>query len=180
MKYRVTLDGYVIGGPALDRLNLPPIPGTTQVVELDPDDGPGQVIWHGYLQMRTWQEKEQRDPDDWATVKLKSDAPEIDKFREAINIFCRFLAGEGRDNGNQVTKIEPINPGEPTRERPTEPERPSRRAGAGKSEQHQRRHLRPEPPPAVPPERPEQDGAAPPPQEQDGEGQPQAQQGIVT
>ena len=105
MRYKVTLDAYVIGGPALEQLPLPPLPGTTKVVELDTESGSGMEIWHGYLQMRQAQ-KVVQPSDSWARVKLTEKDSEIDKFREAINIFFRYLAGEGRDNGLQVTKIE--------------------------------------------------------------------------
>ena len=104
MNYQVILDSYAIGNERLAALNLPPIPGTTLVMELDTESGLGKEIWWGYLQMR---ERQKKEPAQFPyRVTLAETAPEIDKFREAINIFFRFLAGEGRDNGQQVTKIE--------------------------------------------------------------------------
>jgi len=43
-------------------------------------------------------------------VKLTEKAPEIEKFREALNMFFRFLAGEGRDNCERVFKIVCLDP----------------------------------------------------------------------
>ena len=43
---------------------------------------------------------------EFAGIELDEKAPMIDRFREALNAFLRFLAGEGRDNGQRVLKIE--------------------------------------------------------------------------
>lgn len=108
MKYRVTLDAYVIGGPAMPK-HLPPIPLTTIVMIMDTEDETHMAkdMWDGYLEMR---EKQAKNPpkhkDDWATIKKTANDPPEQQFREAVNIFMRFMAGEGRDNCLQVTKIE--------------------------------------------------------------------------
>ena len=108
MRYEVTIDGYVLGGPALEALRLGPIPGTTQKLILDTRNGAGQVIWDGYQEMLRAQSDQPTQSKDWTTIKTKPDAPEIDRFQEAINIFCRFLAGESRDNCNRVTRMTSI------------------------------------------------------------------------
>jgi hypothetical protein len=108
MKYKVTLAGRVICRPDVMR-TLPFIPGTEQVVFLDTDSGAGQTIWHGYLHMREEQKKTSLSDNDWRKIRVPEDGKpenEIYKFREAIDIFTRFLAGNGRDNCNAVKEIE--------------------------------------------------------------------------
>lgn len=110
MRYSVTLAGRPILGNSrtIDPGTLPFIPETEQEVTLDTDSGAGQVIWDGYLQMREAQKKQPLPDDDWMKVRVPEDADpknEIHKFREAINIFLRFLAGESRDNCNAVKDI---------------------------------------------------------------------------
>lgn len=107
MKYVVTLAGRAICRPDVMR-TLPFIPGTEQQVVLDTDSGPGREIWQGYLQMREQQKINPPSDDDWVKIRVPADADpanEIHKFREAIDIFCRFTAGEGRDNCNAVKEI---------------------------------------------------------------------------
>lgn len=107
MKYNVTLAGRVICRSDVMR-TLPFIPGTEQRVVLDTSSGPGLEIWRGYLQMRQNQKSNPLPDDSWMKIRIPEDANpenEIHKFREAIDIFCRFLAGEGRDNCNAVKEI---------------------------------------------------------------------------
>ena len=104
MKYQVILDSYPIGNERLAELCLPPIPGTTRVITLDTANGLGKEIWYGYLSMR---EDQKKTPSVYPyKINQPETAPEIDKFREGINMFFRFMAGEGRDNAQQVTQIE--------------------------------------------------------------------------
>lgn len=112
MKYDVTLASYVICGshPA----TLGPIPGTFQKVVLDTESGAGKEIWHGYLQMRE-QQKKTGVKVGWpfAGIEQTEKVTEIRKFAEAINLFFRFMAGEGRDNCHRVhtiTEAKPANP----------------------------------------------------------------------
>lgn len=108
MKYNVTIAGRVICRPDIMRM-MPPIPNTEQKVVLDTDSGLGKIIWHGYLYMRECQKKQPLPDDDWAKIRVPEDSNpknEINKFREAIDIFMRFQAGEGRDNCNSVVTIE--------------------------------------------------------------------------
>lgn len=100
MNYKVTVASYVLG-----HKDLGPIPGTKVEKEFDTDDGIGQTIWHGYLQMRQLQKEKPLAENDPYKIKLTEKDKEIDKFREAINLFYRFLAGEGRDNYVQVFSI---------------------------------------------------------------------------
>ena len=100
MKYRVTLVGRVIC--RLDvMMTLPDIPGTEKEVVMDTGSGPGKDIWFSYLQIRQEQKGLEIADDDWAKVREpESDDParEIHKFREAIDLFMRFLAEGSRDN----------------------------------------------------------------------------------
>ncbi len=107
MKYKVTIDSYVLGNHLVDAMRLPPIPGTTKTMILDTNSGMGREIWYGYLQMRMEQKRQPTPPDsrNWNTVKQPETASEKIKFTEACNIFFRYMAGEGRDNGKQVTQI---------------------------------------------------------------------------
>jgi hypothetical protein len=90
---------------------LPFIPGTDREVVFDTGSGVGREIWYGYL--ATWQEQKKTPPpeDDWMKIRVpeSGDATqEINKFREAINIFMRFLVGLGADNCLAVKHIEPF------------------------------------------------------------------------
>lgn len=105
-RYRLTLDSYAMG-----RVKYGPIPGTTMILDIDlnnPDKKAGE-IWHGYLWMREEQKKHPVSSRSPCKVKLTEDTPEIDKVREAFDLFFRFLAGEGRDNWLQVTHIEALD-----------------------------------------------------------------------
>lgn len=108
MKYKVTLAGYVICHIHPDEIG--PIPNTDQEIILDINKEMGREIWWGYLMMRENQKKTGiKAGYQFAGIELSENDPEIDKFREAINLFCRFMAGEGRDNCNRVRKIEKIS-----------------------------------------------------------------------
>lgn len=93
MRYKVLIEGYPMLGLAADKMHLPAIPGTAQELILDTQEGLGKTIGEGYLRMQGIQ----------GGTAVND---ERRKFREAINAFCRFLAGEGRDNCNQVTSID--------------------------------------------------------------------------
>lgn len=108
MRYKVVLAGRAICRPDMMRM-IDFIPGTEQTVEFDTASGAGQEIWWGYLQLRQDQKGKVLDDDDWRKVRVPEDSDpknEIHKFREAVDLFFRFLAGEGRDNCNQVKSIE--------------------------------------------------------------------------
>lgn len=100
MKYDITLASYAICNPPS---NIP-IPGTEKTLQLDTETGMGKIIWWGYLEMRTAQEKNPTN-DEAIRVKVPHTQPEIEKFEEALNIFNRFMAGEGRDNCYRVQSI---------------------------------------------------------------------------
>lgn len=104
MNYKVTVASYV-----LNHTDLGPIPGTIVEKEFDTNKGVGQTIWWGYLQMREGQKSKPLSMDDPYRVKLTENDSEKNKFREAINIFYRYLAGEGRDNYVQVLSIKESN-----------------------------------------------------------------------
>ncbi len=108
MRYRVTIDSYVLT-EHFDPLHLGPIPGTTTVAELDTDSGGGKDIWWGYLSMREEQKMSSLEVDDPYRVLEGEDESEAVKFREAINLFLRFLAGEGRDNFRRVTAMQELS-----------------------------------------------------------------------
>ena len=105
MLYKVTLDAYPTGNSRLKELNLPPIPGTTRTLVFDTRYELGKIIWDGYQEMQRDQLSEQPYH---TSNQSTADDTEIKRFRSAINVFLRFLAGEDRDNCNQVTHIEPI------------------------------------------------------------------------
>jgi hypothetical protein len=108
MKYKVTLASFAICNPAIAR-TLPAIPGTNYQVFLDTASGLGRDIWFGYLQMRQDQKGKKLDEDDPYRIRVPEDGKpenEIHKFREAIDLFMRFLAGDGRDNCPAVEAIE--------------------------------------------------------------------------
>ncbi|MBC7981591.1 hypothetical protein H7X65_00775 [Candidatus Parcubacteria bacterium] len=105
MKYKVTIAGYAICRPDI-MFTLPPIPGTHQERIFDTNSPDYAIIWEGYQQLRSAQIKKPCKDGDWMQIKAREDAPHIQQFREALNIFMRFLAGEGRDNCNQVVSIE--------------------------------------------------------------------------
>ncbi|TAK57086.1 hypothetical protein EPO17_02900 [Patescibacteria group bacterium] len=110
MTYRVVLAGRPICRPDIMR-SLDFIPGTEQEMVLGTDSGLGRMIWHGYLDMRQAQKSQKIAEDDWRKIRVPEDAKpenEIHKFREAIDLFCRFQAGEGRDNCNAVKDISPL------------------------------------------------------------------------
>lgn len=107
MKYEVTLASRVICRPDIMR-TLPFIPGTDRTVTLDTNSGMGRDIWWGYLKMRGAQKKNPLGDEDWAKIRIPEcgdPRQEIRKFREAIDIFFRFMAGEGRDNCIAVKEI---------------------------------------------------------------------------
>jgi hypothetical protein len=69
-----------------------PIPRTKTNIEIwDTDEGPGKMVWDGYLQMN------------------QANPPELnlDNFRTALNRFLMFIQGEGRDNYQRVFTIVP-------------------------------------------------------------------------
>jgi len=105
MPYKVTLDNYPI--TTLDR-PVPPIPGTTRVLVLSLSEGLGKDIWYGYLELRTDQRRQSLADNDPFRVKLTEQDTEIDKFREAVNLFHLFSALDSRDNCQQVTRIEEV------------------------------------------------------------------------
>ncbi len=100
MRFKVLVEGYPMLGSAADGMYLPAIPGTAQELVLDTKDGLGKTILDGFLEMHG----------DQPNSVIQD---ERGKFREAINGFCRFLAGEGRDNCNQVTKITEVTENDP-------------------------------------------------------------------
>jgi hypothetical protein len=104
MRYNVILAGRPIVREDIIE-TMPFIPNTEQTIIFDTDSFPTKDIWYGYLQTREQQKGKNPDPMDWTTVKCKSTDPEINKVRECINQFARFMAGEGRDNCNAVKLI---------------------------------------------------------------------------
>ncbi len=123
MKYRITLASYAICNLDIMR-TLPSIPGTERKVVWDTHEGFGKEIWHGYLRLRDEQKGQNLSDLDWFKVRIKEDTEvenEIHKFREAINIFMRFLAGEGRDNCTQVKAIELFSDKKPEKPKPKRP-----------------------------------------------------------
>ena len=84
MKFNVTTAVYPMG-----RTDFPFIPGTLKTDVMDTSSGLGKTIWDGYLTMQ----KE----------KLPLDA---DNFRDATNLFFKYLFGGGsRDNWPQVRDL---------------------------------------------------------------------------
>ena len=107
MTYDVTLASYLT---TCDPDRNGPIPGTENETVLSTESGLGLTIWHGYLEMRTRQnETGIKAGWPWAGIELTDKDPEKDNFREAINLFLRFLAGEGRDNCQRVYRISEIS-----------------------------------------------------------------------
>ena len=102
MTYAVTLASYPICNLPPDTVG--PIPGTEHRIVMDTTVNIGKTIWHGYLQMR---EEQKRTPAvGWSKILLTEKDSELEKFREAVNLFFRFLAGEGTDNCKRVQLIE--------------------------------------------------------------------------
>ncbi len=86
------------------------IPNTEFTVELDTANGPGKDIFDGYIAMRA-EQKRRTQPlaiNDWTRVRLKEDASEENQFKEAFEMFSRYMAGEGQDTFKLVTKIEAV------------------------------------------------------------------------
>ena len=119
MRYEVILAAKPMIGNREDIIALPYIPQTEQVVYLDTAQGLGQEIWYGYLHLREIQEAERqagkgRDENDPYLVRIPEsgdDADEPKKFAEAVNIMCRFIAGDERDNCNVVRRVRPLGKG---------------------------------------------------------------------
>ena len=112
MKYKVVLVAKVICNEKTEReKGVIFIPGTEKDSVFDTDSGPGLEIWRGYLSMRETQKRSPLVPDDWSKIRVPEDAKpenEIHKFREAINLFFRYLADGMRDNCLCVKSIELI------------------------------------------------------------------------
>ena len=107
MRYNVILASRAICRKDMMK-GLSFIPNTEKEIIMDTESGIGQEIWFGYLQMREAQKAHQLPDDCWHKVHVPEDSNpenEIHKFREAINIFFRFSAGEGRDNCLAVKEI---------------------------------------------------------------------------
>ncbi len=94
MKFEITIAGRVRTGPGGKNLHLPNIPNTEQQLVLDTREGLGKVIFDGQLKM--------------TRTKATTPEKERDVLRDGINAFCEFMAGEGRDNCNYVTRIQPL------------------------------------------------------------------------
>jgi len=92
MKLAVITDMYAFAG---DKKLTPPIPGTTNRLELDTEKDIGKATWDGWVQM-----ERQRQPD--RTVELTRE-----NFRQALDQFLIFISGD-RDNYPQVTDIREI------------------------------------------------------------------------
>lgn len=105
MIYKVTIAGYAICRHDMMR-TLPHIPDTEQEKVFDTDSLEYKLIWDGYIELRESQKSKPVHDDEWSKVRVSEDGEHIDQFREALNLFMRFLAGEGRDNCNQVKSIE--------------------------------------------------------------------------
>jgi hypothetical protein len=110
MRYKVTFaQKAIMKGRAMSQ--MPFIPETEREVTFDTDSGPGQSIWTGYLQMRGWQQEKPLRDDDWRKIRVPADANpanEIHKFREALNLFMRYSAGDGASNCDVVKDIQLI------------------------------------------------------------------------
>lgn len=105
MNYRVTLDAHVIGNERLAALRLPPIPGTTRILQLNPHKGFGKTVYDGYLEM--FKDQKFKPASFPYKINRTEQDKEADRFQEALNIFFYFVEGaEGRDNCTQVTRIE--------------------------------------------------------------------------
>jgi hypothetical protein len=102
MKYNVVLAAQAIRCPEAGF-----VPGTERDMTLDTKSGLGKNIWWGYLEMREEQKKTPVPDDSPSKVHLPDTESEQNKFREAINLFFRYLAGEGSDNCLVVKSIEP-------------------------------------------------------------------------
>jgi len=107
MNYRVTLDAHVVGNERLAALRLPPIPGTTRIVQLNPHQGFGKTVYEGYLDM--FRDQKTNPASFPYKINRTEQDKEQDRFHEALNLFFYFVEGaEGRDNCTQVTTIEPL------------------------------------------------------------------------
>lgn len=105
MTYKVVFAGHAICREDLID-TLPPIPTTEQTQFFKVGSPAHEIIWKGYLELREAQKSRPRAEGDWGKVKVAETADHMLQFREALNIFMRFLAGEGRDNCNRVISIE--------------------------------------------------------------------------
>ena len=107
MKYKITLDAHVIGNERLAALRLPPIPGHTRIVELNPYQGAGKMVYEAYLEM--FQDQKTQPASFPYKINRTEGDKEIYRFQEALNIFFYFVEGAaGRDNCTQVTSIEAL------------------------------------------------------------------------
>lgn len=107
MNYKVTLDAHVVGNEHLASLCLPPIPGTTRIVQLNPYQGAGKIVYDGYLEM--FQDQKTHPASFPYKINRTEGDKEIYRFQEALNIFFYFVEGAaGRDNCTQVTRIEAL------------------------------------------------------------------------
>ena len=105
MNYKVTLDAHVVGNERLAALRLPPIPGTTRIVQLNPHEGTGKMVYDGYLEM--FEDQKTKPTSFPYKINRTEQDKEAQRFEEALNIFFYFVeGGEGRDNCTQVTRIE--------------------------------------------------------------------------
>lgn len=104
MIYKVILAGYAICRPDI-MCTLPSIPGTEEEETFNTESPEYEIIWGGYVELRESQKRKPCNPADWECVKVSENAEHIDQFREALNLFTRYLAGEGRDNCKQVKSI---------------------------------------------------------------------------
>jgi hypothetical protein len=107
MRYRVTLAAVPVLRSTCG-IQAMFVPGTDQVMELSPSTGLGNIIWEGYVEMREAQKKRPLSKDSLAKINVPetSDvAGQMDQFREAVDLFMRFLVGDGRDNCLKVKEI---------------------------------------------------------------------------
>lgn len=91
MNYRVTLDAHVVGNERLAALHLPPIPGTTRIVQLNPHKGFGNTVYNGYLEM--YEDQKYKPAAFPYKINRTEQDNELDRFREALNIFFYVVEG---------------------------------------------------------------------------------------
>lgn len=117
-KYQVQLDNYLHPNFARDSvISRMKIPKTTREVVWDTESGEGQLIYSGYLNMFKSQ-KNLRDSEKGSLrIKLTEKDSELDRFKEAINLFFVYLVGDRRDNLPQVSSIEAIVENKPNNQR---------------------------------------------------------------
>ena len=108
MRYKIVMAAVPILGSWEDQRTMSTIPGTEKDLLMDTASGIGKEIWFGYLSMRKEQKVNPPDNNSWWKIRVKEDNEpknEIHKVREAVNLFFRFMAGEGRDNCLCVKEI---------------------------------------------------------------------------